>query len=982
MRIVIDLQAAQSDSRHRGIGRYTLAISLAIARNPKGHEIIIALNGLFPETIEPIRAAFFGILPQESICVWEAAGPIQALKAENRWRKKTAELVRENFLIGLEPDVVFIPSMFEGFGDDSALSIGLLPSSIKTAVTSHDLIPLIHSETYLEPSPTYKEFYLEKLAYFKQADLYLAVSESSRQEVIENLNIPGEIVTNTAEGADAHFKPLNLLPSERRSILKSFHLSRDFIMYSGATDSRKNHLRLIKAFSILPISLRKNYQLAIVGHLPDEHREKFNKYADLCGLSTDELIITGRVTDEQMVKLYNICKLFVFPSWHEGFGLPALEAMACGAPVIGSNTSSLPEVIGRADALFDPFDEKSISQKILDVLTDDVFRNSLIKHSLQQATNFSWEKSAATAISAFEKLNLTRKSDHIFQDDVHTDSKNITHLIEKIGEIENPPIDEIDWIKTAKSIAQNRRISPDKQLLVDISELVQRDAKSGIQRVVRSVLAELLNNPPQGFKVEPVYATQNELGYRYARNFARNFLNTAKTKNSVNDEPVEFFNGDIFLGLDLQHHVVIKQASLYANMRNLGTKVYFIVYDLLPVLLPHVFSEGMENVHSQWLSTLSHADGALCISRAVADEMIEWLKSFGPKRLRPFKVNWFHLGADMAGSLPTKGFPENASRTLNLLSQRPTFLMVGTIEPRKGQMQTLAAFEKLWHKGVDINLVMVGKHGWNVDLLTEMLRNHSELDRRLFWLESITDEFLEKVYSASSCLIAASEGEGFGLPLIEAAQHRIPIIARDIPVFREVAGEYAFYFSGLESEELALAVQEWLLLNKKNKTPRSDQMPWLTWKQSTQNLLKAMLSNDSYEEWMPDDVLRFWGNDNRLGTQVGKRGKREICTTSRAGYLVFGPYISLITGRYRVKVFGTLNINGLAGARMDVATKQGHFIVADSPLNTPDKDNCFVTLSIDLEEPCNDLEIRIFVTEKSDIQIHKIEISSITDQPH
>jgi hypothetical protein len=121
--------------------------------------------------------------------------------------------------------------------------------------------------------------------------------------------------------------------------------------------------------------------------------------------------------------------------------------------------------------------------------------------------------------------------------------------------------------------------------------------------------------------------------------------------------------------------------------------------------------------------------------------------------------------------------------------------------------------------------------GWLVETLVERLRHHKELGQRLFWLEGISDEYLEKVYAASICLLMASEGEGFGLPLIEAAQHKLPILARNIPVFREVAGEHAFYFSGLEPEALVKAIKEWLELYKEGRHPKSDAMPWLNWRE-------------------------------------------------------------------------------------------------------------------------------------------------------
>ena len=106
---------------------------------------------------------------------------------------------------------------------------------------------------------------------------------------------------------------------------------------------------------------------------------------------------------------------------------------------------------------------------------------------------------------------------------------------------------------------------------------------------------------------------------------------------------------------------------------------------------------------------MANANGVVCISRAVADEMVEWLNVVSPKRLRPLKVGWFHLGADVSASLPSRGLPEDSVKVLANLVKRPSFLMVGTLEPRKGYMQTLLAFDTLWRSGVDVNLVLVGK---------------------------------------------------------------------------------------------------------------------------------------------------------------------------------------------------------------------------------------------------------------------------------
>lgn len=383
-------------------------------------------------------------------------------------------------------------------------------------------------------------------------------------------------------------------------------------------------------------------------------------------------------------------------------------------------------------------------------------------------------------------------------------------------------------IKTVASLTV-----PPKQLFVDISELVHQDAKTGIQRVVRSVLAEFLENPPTGFRVEPVYARVDQ-GYRYARQFTWRVAGGNIPKGP--DEPIVANKGDVFLGLDLQPHVVLRQEDFYAYLQAVGVKTHFVVYDVLPILMPHYFPKGTAKIYRQWLATLAQATGVMCISRAVAAELTDWLKQHDPARLSTSKIGWFHLGADVSSSLPSKGLPITATIVFEKLRQRPTFLMVGTLEPRKGHAQTLQAFEQLWHDNMDLNLVIVGKQGWMMEDLCNRICLHKEYTHRLFWLDRISDEYLEQIYAASTCLIAASEGEGFGLPLIEAAHFNLPLIVRDIPVFREVAEDHAFYFSGTNHNILALAVADWLQLFAEGNAPSSVNISRLTWKKSTEDL--------------------------------------------------------------------------------------------------------------------------------------------------
>lgn len=838
MRIVIDMQGAQTESRSRGIGRYALSFAQGIARNRGEHEIILALSGLFPDTIEPIRAAFDGLLMQENIRVWYAPGPVAEVRPGNEARREVAELIREAFLASLAPDVIHICSLFEGYVDDAVTSIGRFDRTTPVSVSLYDLIPLLNPAHYLDPNPRYAQYYRRKVVYLKRAAIDLAISEFARQEGRAHLDAPASRIFNVATAIEPCFCPQRIDDATAAQLLQKFGLNRPFILYTGGADERKNLPRLIQAYASLSAPLRAGHQLLLAGKMPEGNIAELKHFAKSVGLKPNALCFTGYVTDEELIQLYNLCKLFVFPSWHEGFGLPALEAMACGAPVIGANTSSLPEVIDLEVALFDPLDVDSIATKISKVLQDEAFRSMLRIHGLQQAQRFSWDESATRAIAAFETLH-SRCAGNLQADE---SEQLLPELIQAIAAVVSPKISEGEMCNLAHALSRIQTGKVQRQLLVDISELAQRDARTGIQRVTRSILKELLATPPDGYVVAPVYATQEHPGYCYARHFTARFCGVTCDQA---DDPIDYRPGDIFLGLDLQHHVVAVQKEYLAALRRDGVKVFFVVYDLLPVLMPHVFPPGAEAAHKAWLETLTGFDGAACISRAVADELTNWQRNHGPQRLRPFLINWFHLGGDVNNSVPSLGLPDGANQVLQGLAQRPTFLMVGTVEPRKGQAQTLGAFELLWKQGIDVNLVIVGKQGWLVDSLVRNIRRHAELGKHLFWLDGISDEYLDKVYAASTCLIAASYGEGFGLPLIEAAQHKLPIIARDIPVFREVAGEYAFYFSGTDWVDLAAAVQNWLLSNAQGLTPQSDGLPRMTWEQSALRLVEIVLKNIS-----------------------------------------------------------------------------------------------------------------------------------------
>ncbi|HJR15018.1 MAG TPA: glycosyltransferase family 1 protein [Rhodanobacteraceae bacterium] len=280
-------------------------------------------------------------------------------------------------------------------------------------------------------------------------------------------------------------------------------------------------------------------------------------------------------------------------------------------------------------------------------------------------------------------------------------------------------------------------------------------------------------------------------------------------------------------------------------MRRRGVRVWFVCNDTLPLDHPEWFRAAVHESFQAWLRTVATvADGVACISRATEAGLRQWLDAWHVQRERPLTLACFALGADIEPFAPgTARLADEESALLKRLHKKPTFLMVGTLEPRKGHAQTLEAFNLLWARGDDVGLVIVGLPGWMTDIVQRRIRHHDEFGQRLFWFMGASDAMLERLYATCTLLLAPSEGEGFGLPLIEAARHGLPILCRDLPVFREVAGEHATYFSGHDAESLARAIRAWLGKWQARTAPVTRGMQWITWAESARQLVGLVLGS-------------------------------------------------------------------------------------------------------------------------------------------
>jgi glycosyltransferase involved in cell wall biosynthesis len=602
----------------------------------------------------------------------------------------------------------------------------------------------------------------------------------------------------------------------------------DIIICSfGMLAPSKQNQRLLNAWLASPLSHNVHCKLVFVGELGGREYTPVIQQIIRLAHAKERIQITGFASQEDYNNWLAAADVAVQlrTDTRGETSAAILDCLASGLPTIFNAYGSATEIPdGLAIKLSGEFADAELGAALEQVLGDDVLRQTLA----EAGSAYLQQHHAPARVGVMYREAI----EGFYQHDPRLQEDRLVQAIQGIR-LNTLPSDQ-DFMQVAECMVANRQFAQgQKTLFVDLSNLVKRDYKTGVHRATQALLRELLFNPPVGYRVEPIYADGEQ--YRYARGLTCRLLGLDDL--FLPDETVEFKRGDSFLGLDLVVHSMPQMEAILQLQRARGVKLYWVVYDLLPFLLPDCFDEEMVSHYQRWLSSVTQvADGLLGISGAVADELRQWCADYPPKRPDPLRIGHFQMGTDIKQHPSSTGLPANSAAILAALQQRPAVLMVGTVEPRKGYQQTLAAFEQLWGAGVDATFVMVGQVGWKMDELAAKIQSHPELGKRLFWLSDASDEMLLKLYEHSTVLLAAAEGEGFGLPLIEAAQHDLPIIARDLPVFREIAGEHAFYFQGKAPQALADAIQQWLSLWQAGSAPSSAGISWLTWAESAAQL--------------------------------------------------------------------------------------------------------------------------------------------------
>jgi glycosyltransferase involved in cell wall biosynthesis len=278
-------------------------------------------------------------------------------------------------------------------------TIGRLPKfrkHTKYITTIHDLNPLKFSDSNTHTYNWYMSILLRQAV--NTANKVIAISNTIKNDIIELLHIPEQKIQVIYEGVNKYWRPVN--STKWSDIKKKYGISTSYILAVGNLEPKKNFPRLASAFSALKDRKKIKEQLVIVG--PEGWRAKsiINSAHEI----DNKIIFTGYVSNYELRILYNQAKLFVFPSLYEGFGLPILEAMACGAPVVASNTTAIPEIAGNAALYFDPLNIEEMSYVIEKVICNEELRKELIKKGFDRVKKFSWEKTAKETLELYKEV--------------------------------------------------------------------------------------------------------------------------------------------------------------------------------------------------------------------------------------------------------------------------------------------------------------------------------------------------------------------------------------------------------------------------------------------------------------------------------------------------------------------------------------------------------------------------------------------------
>lgn len=376
MKIVIDYQPRQNTSRLRGVGRVTYMLSKNIVKFYQNKKIEFLLNTSFKKNLGIVKKEIENFGPNIKLKTWNTKGNLSFFGNNHNDEFKKANKILKNKLSYKKPFIYLVTGLLDCLHENTYHYISKEKNIIKILIF-YDLIPLKNKKNFLKSNYDFQKLYIKNLKTIKNFNKIFAISENVKQDLIKYLKISKNKISILPLSSDAYFKKIKISKEEKLSFLKKFNINERFILYLGPTDLRKNLIKLFEGFKIFKKKNDDNIKLVIVGSLGEEYQ----LYKDtLISLDLEGFVIfTNYVDDKDARFFYNLCTLFVFPSLGEGFGLPILEAMKCGANVICSNNSSIKEILLLKKNLFNPKNSYSIAKVIEDNLIE---KNSIERKKL------------------------------------------------------------------------------------------------------------------------------------------------------------------------------------------------------------------------------------------------------------------------------------------------------------------------------------------------------------------------------------------------------------------------------------------------------------------------------------------------------------------------------------------------------------------------------------------------------------------------
>ncbi|MBI5816512.1 MAG: glycosyltransferase family 4 protein [Nitrospinae bacterium] len=325
-------------------------------------------------------------------------------RSQSNFESHKTWVSNENHLIGDIWENVSLPLLLRKKGVNvfhgPAFMIPLLKGHVGTVVTIHDIVSFRMPHTI----PTKYALYMQLLirTVTKRAEMVITVSEFNKRELVELLNVPEKKIKVVHHGVSPQFKPA-VSGIDKGALKSRFGINNRYMLFVSNLEPRKNLVRLMQAYDKVRETLNGEYQLVICGKKGWLYKDILKTYEQLKG--EGNIIITNYVNEADLLTLYQNADMFVFPTLYEGFGLPVLEAMACGAPVITSNVSSLPEIAGDAAELIDPLSVEAISGAMLKLAGSADLRRSMRENGLRQAAKFSWKETARRTLEVYNSLS-------------------------------------------------------------------------------------------------------------------------------------------------------------------------------------------------------------------------------------------------------------------------------------------------------------------------------------------------------------------------------------------------------------------------------------------------------------------------------------------------------------------------------------------------------------------------------------------------